>query len=144
MLSICQPTPQASNEIRSALKDIRYVERGEDETAVFQYRGRSVELPAEVVHFMLELLEELSKGQGVTLTPLHAELTTQKAADILNVSRPFLVQRLEKGEIPFRKVGAHRRIRMSDLLEYKAKCEADSKAAMDELAAESQKLDLGY
>src|SRR5258706_12765313 len=77
-----------------------------------------VDLPAPAVRLLLRILTEMGEGNAVTLLPVRAELTTQPAAEILNVSRPFLVRLLDAGKIPHRKVGTHRRIRFSDLMEY--------------------------
>ena len=83
-----------------------------------------------------------AKGDPVTLMSHHAELTTQEAADLLNVSRPFVVSLLESGQLPFHKVGTHRPVRFSDLMTYKRRREAESEAALRELAALSQELKL--
>jgi excisionase family DNA binding protein len=75
--------------------------------------------------------------------PIHAELTTQEAADLINVSRPFLVDQLEAGRIPFTKLGKHRRVKFHDLMAYKSRVDSLRDLALDELVAIDQELGLG-
>ena len=104
----------------------------------------TVELPPSVAALLLEILEDMAAGSAVAVLRNDAELTTQQAADYLNVSRPFLVGLLEAGEVPFRKVGTHRRVRFVDLRRYKGAADAARRSALDALAADAQELDMGY
>ena len=105
---------------------------------------RTVTLPASAVRLLVRLLLEMAEGNAVTLIPIHAEMTTQQAAQLLGVSRPFLIGLLEGGKLKFRKVGTHRRITFRDLIEYKRKIDAERAKVLDELAAQAQKLKMGY
>jgi excisionase family DNA binding protein len=84
----------------------------------------------------------MAQGNALTLIPFHAELTTQSAADLLGVSRPFIIKQIEEGRIPAHMAGTHRRIYFRDLMDYKRKSDAARHAALDELAAESERLEL--
>jgi len=109
-----------------------------------EQRLHTLQLPVFALRLLDEILGELAMGNAVKVVPIHAELTTQEAADLLNVSRPYLVKLLDEQVIPHAKVGRHRRVRFADLMAYKQRREAESRAAMDELAAQAQELGMGY
>lgn len=107
-------------------------------------QAEPIELPAGAVTLLMDILEAMAAGQGVTIIPESAELTTVQAAEVLNVSRPFLIKLLDDQKIPHRKVGKHRRIRMEDVMAYKASIDAERENVLDQLAAEAQEQDMGY
>ena len=101
-------------------------------------------IPAPALRLLNEILKEMAKGNAVTLIPIHALLTTQEAADILNVSRPFLIGLLEAGKIPYQRLGSHRRILFKDLMTFKDKADSAREEVFRALTEEAQALDLGY
>ena len=104
-------------------------------------KSADVDLPPAVARLVLDLLEAIGQGCAVTLVPSGADLSTQQAADMLEVSRPFLVKMLETREIPHHKIGTHRRIRAEDLLAYKHRRDSKRTAARTRLARLGQESD---
>lgn len=102
--------------------------------------GLALTVPVSAVRILLEVLTQMAQGNAVTLTPIHAELTTQEAADILNVSRPYFISLLDAGKIPYRKVGTRRRVRYEDVMQFKEALEVARLQTLEELAAYEQGL----
>ena len=102
----------------------------------------ALDLPPAAARLLLQMLKEMGAGNAVTLVPLAAEITTQQAADLLNVSRPYLVGLIEKGVLPARLVGNQRRLPLKDVLTYKAENRAKRLDALAELSALDQELGL--
>ncbi|MBV9748409.1 MAG: helix-turn-helix domain-containing protein [Acetobacteraceae bacterium] len=101
-------------------------------------------LPATAVRLLTDVLAYLAEGRTVLIMPEEAELTTQQAADMLNVSRPYLVKMLAEGKLPYHKAGTHRRVLLRDLQAYRQRLAAEASAALDELTQQAQELDMGY
>jgi excisionase family DNA binding protein len=99
-----------------------------------------IRIPAPAAHLLVQILDEMSRGNAVKLLPIHAELTTQEAADLLNVSRPTLIRLLNEGKIEFHKVGTHRRVPFKSALAYKRQIDEERKAVLAELVAYDQEL----
>ncbi|MBM2616799.1 excisionase family DNA-binding protein [Actinoplanes sp. LDG1-06] len=104
--------------------------------------GDALVVPRGAVELLARILAHMANGHGVSVVPEHAELTTQQAAELLNVSRPYLIGLLESGEIEFRKVGTHRRVMAGSLMEYKHRDDLRRRGAADELAQLTQDMDL--
>jgi excisionase family DNA binding protein len=103
-----------------------------------------IELPAGAVALLMDILQAMAAGRGITLIPENAELTTVQAASLLNVSRPFLIKLLDDKVIPHRLVGRHRRVMMEDVMAYKSNIDRAREAVLDQLAADAQAQDMGY
>jgi excisionase family DNA binding protein len=142
----------ADNEVRAAMQgqralaaflttraDTQHIQIFDDKNKAHQ-----VELPTSALRLLVDILAELADGNAVKVVPVHAELTTQEAADMLNVSRPHLVKLLEEGLLPFHKTGKHRRVRFADLMQFKSQRDQASQDAMAALAEQAQALQLGY
>lgn len=113
------------------------IKEGEPTTLSLALEGgkvQNVTLAPALAASLLEVLRLVSSGRGFRMIPVGSELTTQQAADLLNVSRPFLVKLLEEGDIPFTKTGRHRRVRAQDLFAYKEKRDATRSNALSDLA----------
>ncbi|HEX3826379.1 MAG TPA: helix-turn-helix domain-containing protein [Sporichthyaceae bacterium] len=104
--------------------------------------GDAIELPRGIHDLLVAIVEQLKAGNGVTVIPMHAELTTVEAAQLLNVSRPYLIRQLEAGELPFHMVGTHRRLRLADVLAYRDRTDAQAEAALAALTEQAEEVGL--
>ena len=138
---------EASRQLSAALASKRTLKRGKNGTRVtlqLTDLADGIPIPDSAVEMLQQILIEIARGNPVSIIPGSAELTTQQAADMLNVSRPYLIDLLEKNAIPHRKVGTHRRIRFEDLKAYKDQIDADRQKVLTELTAQAQELGMGY
>ena len=141
------PTAQEAEEAKitsRALSKYAHNERLHLKIASNNNESEDLILPGYAINLLLAMLTEMSKGNAITVMPIHAELSTQETAELLNVSRPHLVDLLEQGKMPFRKVGAHRRVLANDVFDYKQRIDEARFKALDDLAAQAQELGMGY
>jgi excisionase family DNA binding protein len=138
------PTPEETEQSKRILGCVRQNRADEVALRIKDHAGapKTVALPARLGRFVLEALSEIAHGNAVRLLQIRRELTTHEAAALLNVSRTYLIGLLEKGAIPYRRVGSHRRIGLTDLLTYREKTDARRKKALGAIAAEAQELKL--
>lgn len=139
-----QETVLAEQSIKVLISYMKSTKHPEFELLKKGKQSKQIIIPTSALRLLVDILTQMAKGNAITLIPVHAELTTQEAADMLNVSRPYLVALLEQGKIPFRKVGTRRRIFVNDLLHYKEKIDKARLKTLEELAAQAQELDMGY
>lgn len=146
-LTIGQPTAKEAAQARESGERLQEQVGRSGLELKFVVNGKTldgVKLPESAVRILIAGLTEIGKGNGVRLVPQHTELSTQEAAEILNLSRPYVVRLLDEGKIPSHKVGTHRRVRIDDVLAYKRKSDADRLDALKNLVEEAQELDMGY
>lgn len=109
-----------------------------------QESGELFTIPGKALEFLAHILSIMAEGKAISLIPSESEVSTQQAADMLNVSRPHIVKLLEQGVIPFKKAGSHRRILLEDLMKYAGQQKAITKRNLKMLAEQAQNLSLGY
>lgn len=142
------PTPQQAAQAKKAQEALRAALRARPGrnrplgTVVIRGAEGDVAVPGPVSEIVLKALDEVAHGRAVEIHPVEEELTTQEAADMLNVSRPFLIKLLSGGAIPFRMVGSHRRVKREDVLSFKQEQDQASREALADLARISQELNL--
>lgn len=130
------------HQLRAALQQNGAPRAGDASAKLVSRDGEELELPDSVYALLVRIVREMDQGNGVTIFPVHAELTTQQAAGLLNVSRPYLVRLLSDGEIPFHKVGRHRRVRVEDLLAYKERRDKERRHLLSKMTREAQEAGL--
>lgn len=138
------PRTEEIRRARQTAQRLRRLARRRTASAVrsitLEGEEQPVEVPAAAIEMLADAIEEMARGHAVWISPREEEITTQKAADLLNVSRPYLIGLLKRREIPFRMVGTHRRLSLADVLAYKERSDAEAEGAYCELIAQAQEL----
>ena len=106
--------------------------------------SHEVTIPSSALKLLIEVLTQLGQGNSVNITPIHAELTTQEAADMLNMSRPTLIKLLDSDQIPHFRKGNRRKVAFVDVVSFRTNLDKQRLSALDELSALDQELGLGY
>jgi excisionase family DNA binding protein len=138
--------PEAGDEAKMRTLDKRLTEMQDRKQAarLIGPNGEEIPIPASAFHALRFVVEGMSRGLSVHLVPQGKELTTKQAAELLHVSRPFLVRNLLGKSIPYEKVGTHRRVRLSDVLAYREQRAQDRRRLLDEMTQAAQDLPGGY
>ena len=131
-----------ARETRQLLATLLHAKLPKDNHSIPLATEDALKLPRLAVRLLAQILDEMSRGNAVKVIPIRAELTTQEAADLLNVSRPTIIQLLESGALPFHKIGTHRRVRLEAVIAYKRKLDAERTTALAELSAYDQEIGL--
>ena len=142
--AVVHPDPSEADRFSVLRDQIDWVFTGPQAPYLLGLDGERIELPDSAFEALRLVIEMLARGESITLVPHGKELTSQRAADMLRVSRPHLIKLLDRGELPFHRVGTHRRIRVEDVLAYRERRDSERKAALDELTRLSEELPGGY
>lgn len=138
-----EPVAPASDE-EPGIQELSRHLAGDGMAVLVAPDGTQLEVPASVFSVLRRVVEQMARGNAVSVVPVHMLLTTQQAADLLNVSRPYLIRRLEANEIPYELVGTHRRLRFTDVMDYSQRRALQRRRALAALTAESQDSDVPY
>lgn len=140
------PDNESADLARASAQELSRLlkERPDSDRAHVTLDGRDLVLPRQALALLRDLLADMAQGHAITIVPTHAELTTQEAANLLNVSRPHVIKLLEAGDIPFTKTGTHRRVRYKDVMAYKQEQLGRSHELLSELAGQAQEDGMGY
>jgi excisionase family DNA binding protein len=130
------------DELRKASQKLG--QSGSSIEIILQYNQQSLRLPRKAIRLLSTIISNMAAGKSMAIIMSDTAIGTQEAADYLDVSRPYVVRLLEKGEIPFSKVGTHRRIKVGDLVAYQKKMKATRRKQLSFLAQQAQELNLGY
>jgi len=146
MNSIPEPMVPNEEERQIALESSRYLADIEKQgpLKIKIDDSEAITIPASAIRLLQYILAQMAEGNAVALSPLQAELSTQQAANLLNVSRPYIVSLLDSGKIPHHKVGTHRRVLFADLMAYKKTSDLKRRKALKKLAEQAQELGMGY
>jgi len=140
-LKLRLPSTDEQNLARQAYRRIHSDPAHHAPVKIVTPQGDPLELPAEAAQLLIDILDHMARGDAVTLIPVSAELTTQQAADLLNVSRPTLVRLLDEGRLAYHKPGRHRRLKFEEVMRYRQESERARNDALDELAAIGQDIE---
>ncbi len=144
-LSNTKKLPEQQRQAEQSLKSLRKSPFTKGSVYLTVSKDRSpISIPSEAVTYLEQILEHMAKGQQVEIVSGSQNLTTQQAADVLNVSRPHVVKLMETGVLPFTKVGKHRRIDVQELQTYHTAQQKNARVALEKLAQQAQELDMGY
>lgn len=136
------PSALPAEEARELLHQLDAAAHSPEGLSLTRRDGRPVKVPSALAALLRQVLEPLSRGDGVAVVAVERELTPKQAADLLNVSRQHFTRLLDAGELAFRRVGSHRRVRLEDVLGYKRRRDAERRAALDEMLRASEDADL--
>lgn len=147
MHTLNEPFVPSEKEVlmaRESQRQIGGMKLGKKESIGLQIEGRPISIPAGAFGLLMAAISGMAEGKAVAMIPVEEEVSPQEAAELLNVSRPFATRLFDEGAIPSRKVGTHRRALTRDVLAYKQREKDARLKALDELAAEAQRLNMGY